>query len=67
MKLESINPATGELIERFEEISDQDLEGALQQASRPFAHTVGHPLSSVPAGCAMPHRSWTPRATNGRA
>src|SRR4029077_514158 len=37
MKLESINPATGELIESFEEISDADLEAALQRAQRTFS------------------------------
>jgi succinate-semialdehyde dehydrogenase / glutarate-semialdehyde dehydrogenase len=37
MKLESINPATGELIESFEEISDSNLEVALQQAQQTFS------------------------------
>src|SRR6195256_6881824 len=37
VKLESINPATGELIESFEEISDTDLEGALQRAQQTFS------------------------------
>src|ERR1700739_4737285 len=36
MKLESFNPATGELIESFEEISDPDLEKALQRAQQTF-------------------------------
>jgi succinate-semialdehyde dehydrogenase / glutarate-semialdehyde dehydrogenase len=36
MKLESFNPATGELIERFEEISDPDLEEALLRAQQTF-------------------------------
>ena len=36
MKLSSINPATGELIESFEEISDADLEAALQRARQTF-------------------------------
>src|ERR1700751_4366753 len=36
MRLKSINPATGELIESFEEISDADLEEALQRAQRTF-------------------------------
>src|SRR5689334_8728143 len=37
MKLESINPATGELIESFEEISDSNLEVALQRAQQTFS------------------------------
>src|SRR5712664_4780458 len=32
MALQSINPATGELIESFDEISDADLEAALERA-----------------------------------
>jgi succinate-semialdehyde dehydrogenase / glutarate-semialdehyde dehydrogenase len=36
MKLQSINPATGELIESFDEISDADLDAALQRAYRTF-------------------------------
>jgi len=36
MKLTSINPATGELIETFDEISDADLEAALQRARQTF-------------------------------
>ena len=36
MKLSSINPTTGELIESFEEISDADLEAALQRARQTF-------------------------------
>jgi succinate-semialdehyde dehydrogenase/glutarate-semialdehyde dehydrogenase len=36
MKLSSINPATGELIESFDEISDADLEAALQRARQTF-------------------------------
>src|SRR3981189_1391972 len=41
VKLESINPATGELIESFEEISDTDLEGALQRAQQTFSRYRG--------------------------
>jgi succinate-semialdehyde dehydrogenase/glutarate-semialdehyde dehydrogenase len=41
MKLESINPATGELIESFEEISDADLEVALQRAQQTFSRYRG--------------------------
>jgi succinate-semialdehyde dehydrogenase / glutarate-semialdehyde dehydrogenase len=36
MGLQSINPSTGELIESFDEISDADLETALQRAQRTF-------------------------------
>jgi succinate-semialdehyde dehydrogenase/glutarate-semialdehyde dehydrogenase len=36
MKLQSINPATGELIESFEEISDAELEAALARAQQTF-------------------------------
>ena len=36
MKLSSINPATGELIESFDEISDAELETALQRAEQTF-------------------------------
>ena len=36
MTLQSINPATGELIESFEEISDADLEAALARAQQTF-------------------------------
>src|SRR3954464_9639723 len=36
MTLQSINPATGELIERFEEISDSNLESALARAQQSF-------------------------------
>jgi succinate-semialdehyde dehydrogenase/glutarate-semialdehyde dehydrogenase len=36
MGLQSINPATGELIESFDEINDADLEKALQRAQRTF-------------------------------
>src|SRR5438093_6500993 len=36
MKLSSINPTTGELIESFDEISDADLETALQRAQQTF-------------------------------
>ena len=41
MKLESINPATGELIESFAEISDADLEAALQRAQQTFSRYRG--------------------------
>ena len=37
MKLQSINPATGELIESFDETSDAQLEAALQRARQTFA------------------------------
>ena len=37
MKLQSINPATGELIESFEESSDAEVEAALDRAQRTFA------------------------------
>lgn len=37
MKLESINPATGELIESFEEHTDAEVEAALDRAQRTFA------------------------------
>jgi succinate-semialdehyde dehydrogenase / glutarate-semialdehyde dehydrogenase len=36
MKLQSINPATGELIESFDEITDADLEAALARAQQTF-------------------------------
>jgi succinate-semialdehyde dehydrogenase/glutarate-semialdehyde dehydrogenase len=36
MALESVNPATGELIERFEELPDRDLDARLQAAARAF-------------------------------
>jgi succinate-semialdehyde dehydrogenase / glutarate-semialdehyde dehydrogenase len=36
MKLQSINPATGELIDSFDEISDADLEAALERAQQTF-------------------------------
>jgi len=36
MKLESIDPATGELIESFDEIGDSDLEAALARAQQAF-------------------------------
>ena len=36
MKLQSINPATGKLIESFEEISDAELEAALARAQQTF-------------------------------
>jgi succinate-semialdehyde dehydrogenase/glutarate-semialdehyde dehydrogenase len=36
MKLESINPTTGELIQSFDEISDADLDAALQRAQQTF-------------------------------
>jgi succinate-semialdehyde dehydrogenase/glutarate-semialdehyde dehydrogenase len=36
MKLESINPTTGELIETIDEISDADLEAALQRAQQTY-------------------------------
>ncbi len=36
MKLNSINPTTGELIETFDEISDADLNAALQRAQQTF-------------------------------
>jgi succinate-semialdehyde dehydrogenase/glutarate-semialdehyde dehydrogenase len=36
MTLQSINPATGELIESFEEISDANLEAALARAQQTF-------------------------------
>ena len=36
MKLQSINPATGELIESFDEISDADLEATLARAQQTF-------------------------------
>ncbi|MGH8611169.1 MAG: aldehyde dehydrogenase family protein, partial [Gammaproteobacteria bacterium] len=36
MKLQSINPTTGELIERFEEVSDAELEAALERAELTF-------------------------------
>ena len=38
MKLQSIDPSTGELIESFDEISDADLEAALARAQNTF-HT----------------------------
>ena len=41
MKLESINPATGELIESFEEISDADLEAALERARQTWRRYRG--------------------------
>jgi succinate-semialdehyde dehydrogenase / glutarate-semialdehyde dehydrogenase len=36
MKLNSINPATGELIESFDEFSDADLDAALHRAEQTF-------------------------------
>ncbi|MGH8520521.1 MAG: aldehyde dehydrogenase family protein [Gammaproteobacteria bacterium] len=36
MKLQSINPTTGELIESFDEVSDADLEAALECAEQTF-------------------------------
>ncbi len=36
MKLQSIDPTTGELIESFDEISDADLEAALERAQQTF-------------------------------
>jgi succinate-semialdehyde dehydrogenase / glutarate-semialdehyde dehydrogenase len=36
MKLQSINPATGELIDSFDEINDADLEAALERAQQTF-------------------------------
>jgi len=36
MKLQSIDPATGELIESFDEISDEELEAALARAQQTF-------------------------------
>ena len=36
MTLQSINPATGKLIESFEEISDAELEAALARAQKAF-------------------------------
>ena len=36
MKLQSIDPATGELIESFDEIGDSDLEAALARAQQAF-------------------------------
>ena len=36
MKLQSIDPTTGELIESFDEISDAELEAALARAQQAF-------------------------------
>ena len=36
MKLQSIDPSTGELIESFDEISDAELEAALARAQQAF-------------------------------
>ena len=41
MTLQSINPATGELIESFEEISDTDLEVALERARQTWRRYRG--------------------------
>src|SRR5712664_3874306 len=41
MALQSINPATGELIESFEEISDADLEAALERARQTWRQYRG--------------------------
>ena len=38
MKLQSIDPATGRLIETFDEISDADLEAALERAQQTWRH-----------------------------
>src|SRR5258708_32620310 len=38
MKLQSIDPTTGELIESFDEISDADLEAALERARQTWHH-----------------------------
>jgi succinate-semialdehyde dehydrogenase/glutarate-semialdehyde dehydrogenase len=38
LTLQSIDPATGELIERFDEISDADLEAALARAQHTWHH-----------------------------
>ena len=66
MKLQSINPATGELIERFDEISDGDLEAALARAEQTFRPTAGLPSPNAQAGSGRPHRSWKGRRTSGR-
>jgi succinate-semialdehyde dehydrogenase / glutarate-semialdehyde dehydrogenase len=36
MSLQSINPTTGEFIESFDEISDAELEAALERAEQAF-------------------------------
>ena len=41
MALQSINPATGELIESFDEISDADLEAALERARQTWRQYRG--------------------------
>ena len=41
MKLPSIDPATGELIETFDEIADSDLEAALARAQQIWRHYRG--------------------------
>jgi succinate-semialdehyde dehydrogenase/glutarate-semialdehyde dehydrogenase len=41
LTLQSIDPATGELIERFDEISDADLEAALARAQHTWHHYRG--------------------------
>jgi len=38
MKLQSVDPTTGELIESFDEISDADLEAALERARQTWHH-----------------------------
>jgi succinate-semialdehyde dehydrogenase/glutarate-semialdehyde dehydrogenase len=45
MKLQSIDPSNGALIESFDEISDEDLEAALARAQRTFRSQRGTPFA----------------------
>jgi succinate-semialdehyde dehydrogenase/glutarate-semialdehyde dehydrogenase len=65
MKLQSINPATGELIDSFDEINDADLEAALERAQQTFRT---YRSTSFAGRAGWLHKAARrARATNGRA
>jgi acyl-CoA reductase-like NAD-dependent aldehyde dehydrogenase len=55
MKLQSINPAAGELIESVNEISDAELDPALERAQQSFPTYRGTSFAAH-RSCARPSR-----------
>ena len=66
MKLLSIDPTNGELIESFDEISDADLEAALARAQQTFRTYRSTSFAERARWLLKPHGSWRERARTGR-
>ncbi len=67
MAIQTVNPATGETVEKFEPTTPAELERIAAGAQAAFQEWRGGPSPSAPGACARPRASSAPARRSSRA